>query len=225
MTPAIPPGWAPVLEKETRQPYYKKLQIFLEQERARFTVYPPDPDVFNAFYLTPFRSTRVVILGQEPYNEIGQAHGLAFSVRPGVREPLALNNIFLELKEDVGFRIPNNGFLVPWAKQGVLLLNSTLTVRANEPASHQGKGWETLTDAAIRALNDRKEPVIFVLWGNTARRKMSLITNHQHQIIIGAYPSPIAANNGFFGSRPFSSINAHLRRFNQPEIDWQIPDL
>ena len=171
----------------------------------------------------------MLILGQDPYHDDGQAHGLAFSVRPGVPPPPSLLNIFKELREDVGFRIPNNGYLVPWAEQGVLLLNAVLTVRAHQPASHQGKGWETFTDAVIRALSEREEPLVFVLWGNYARKKLTIIEAAQqsahHRVIDGLHPSPLSANRGFFGSRPFSKINAYLKEFGQPEIDWQLPDI
>jgi uracil-DNA glycosylase len=185
--------------------------------------------VFNALKLTPFKAVNVLILGQDPYHDDGQAHGLAFSVQPGVPPPPSLLNIFKELHEDVGFRIPNNGYLVPWAEQGVLLLNAVLTVRAHQPTSHQGKGWETFTDQAIRALSERSEPLVFVLWGNYARKKLSIIQESpqaaQHKVIAGPHPSPLSANRGFFGSRPFSKINDDLKAFGRPEIDWQLPNL
>jgi uracil-DNA glycosylase len=166
-----------------------------------------------------------LILGQDPYHGENQAHGLAFSVRPGVRPPPSLLNIFKELHDDVGFRIPNNGYLVPWAEQGVLLLNTVLTVRAHQPGSHQGKGWETFTDAIIQALSERTRPVVFVLWGNNAIKKQALIDLRRHPVISGAHPSPLSANRGFFGSRPFSKINAYLQQSDQALIDWQLPDL
>ena len=225
MTPPIPPGWAQVLSGETEKPYYALLQSFLEKERAQHTVFPPEPDVFNALKLTPYDQARVLILGQDPYHDDGQAHGLAFSVRPGVTPPPSLINIFRELKTDVGAKIPNNGYLVPWAEQGVLLLNAVLTVRAHQPGSHQGKGWETFTDAAIQALSARPEPLVFVLWGNFAKKKLNLIDAARHRVITGVHPSPLSAKRGFFGSRPFSQINAYLREFGQPEINWQIPDM
>src|SRR5512146_802831 len=175
MTPPIPPGWKMQLGGEVKKPYYGALQSYLERERAEHTIYPPEPDIFNALKLTPYTSAKVLILGQDPYHDEGQAHGLAFSVRPGVPPPPSLLNIFKELREDVGFRIANNGYLVPWAEQGVLLLNAVLTVRAHQPGSHQGKGWETFTDTVIRALSARTDPLVFVLWGNYAKKKLDLI--------------------------------------------------
>lgn len=225
MTPPVPPGWKDQLSAETKKPYYLALQAFVDGERAAHTVYPPEREVFSALKLTPYASTRVLILGQDPYHDEGQAHGLAFSVRPGVTPPPSLRNIFRELRDDVGFTIPNNGYLVPWAEQGVLLLNAVLTVRAHQPGSHQGKGWEVFTDAAIRALSERDTPLVFVLWGNYARKKLSLIDASRHRVISGAHPSPLSANRGFFGSRPFSKINGYLREFGQPEIDWQLPNV
>ena len=225
MPPPIPTGWQPVLADEVKKPYYLELSAYLEKERAEHVVYPPEPDVFNALKLTPFPEVKVLILGQDPYHEPGQAHGLAFSVRPGVDPPPSLQNIFKELHADVGFRIPNNGYLVPWAEQGVLLLNAVLTVRAHQAASHQGKGWEKFTDAAIQALNEREEPLVFVLWGNYAKKKMGFIQAEQHKIIAGTHPSPLSARRGFFGSRPFSQINQFLNEHGKPPIDWQLPDL
>jgi uracil-DNA glycosylase len=225
MTPPIPPAWQPVLADETEKPYFAKLQSFLQAERAAHTVYPPEPDVFNALKLTPFEQVSVLILGQDPYHGAGQAHGLAFSVQPGVPPPPSLLNIYRELKTDVGFRIPNNGYLVPWTKQGVLLLNAVLTVRAGEAGSHQGKGWENFTDEVIRALSARAKPVVFVLWGNFARKKLALIDQERNPVIEGVHPSPLSAQRGFFGSRPFSRINTHLRAANRPEINWQLPNI
>jgi uracil-DNA glycosylase len=225
MTPPIPAAWQPILAEETRQPYFQKLKAFLERERAAHTVYPPEADVFNALELTPFERVSVLILGQDPYHGAGQAHGLAFSVRPSVTPPPSLLNIFRELKDDVGFRIPNHGYLVPWAEQGVLLLNAVLTVRAGEAGSHQGKGWENFTDAVIRALSARAEPVMFVLWGNFARKKLALIDQQRNPVIEGPHPSPLSARRGFFGSRPFSRINAHLREAGRSQIDWNLPEL
>jgi uracil-DNA glycosylase len=225
MTPPIPAAWQPILAEETRQPYFQKLKAFLERERAAHTVYPPEADVFNALELTPFERVSVLILGQDPYHGAGQAHGLAFSVRPSVTPPPSLLNIFRELKDDVGFRIPNHGYLVPWAEQGVLLLNAVLTVRAGEAGSHQGKGWENFTDAVIRALSARAEPVVFVLWGNFARKKLALIDQQRNPVIEGPHPSPLSARRGFFGSRPFSRINAYLREAGRSQIDWNLPEL
>lgn len=217
-------GWRDSVGGEVQKPYYKELQAFLKEERAKYKVFPPEPDVFNALHYTPYEDVKVVILGQDPYHDDGQAHGLAFSVRPGVPAPPSLLNIFKELHDDVGTKIPNNGYLVPWTEQGVLLLNAVLTVRAHQAGSHQGKGWETFTDAVIRAVSDRAEPAIFVLWGNFAKKKLPQIDTSRNKVISGVHPSPLSANRGFFGSKPFSKINAILREWGQQEIDWQIPD-
>lgn len=225
MTPSIPASWQPVLGDETEKPYYKKLQAFLAEERSSHTVFPPEAEEFTALELTPYERANVFILGQDPYHDDGQAHGLAFSVRPGIKTPPSLANMFKELKSDLGCRIPNNGYLAPWAEQGVLLLNTALTVRAHEPNSHKGKGWERFTDAVISAVSARDEPVVFVLWGGNAHKKLSLIDAERHTIIQSAHPSPLSARNGFFGSRPFSRINEALRTYGKPEIDWQLPDV
>jgi uracil-DNA glycosylase len=225
MTPPIPASWQPILAGETEKPYYHKLQQFLAAERRDHTVFPPAPEVFTALELTPYERANVLLLGQDPYHDDGQAHGLCFSVRPGVPPPPSLANMFKELKNDLGFRIPNNGYLAPWAKQGMLMLNAVLTVRAHQPNSHKNKGWETFTDAIIRAMNDKQSQVVFVLWGGYARKKISLIDTGRHVIIESAHPSPLSARNGFFGSRPFSRINAALRAAGQPQIDWQLPDV
>jgi len=225
MTPPLPQSWQPYVGDELARPYFAALQAFLAEQRAHDIVYPPEPEVFSALELTPYERVRVVILGQDPYHDANQAHGLAFSVRPGVRPPPSLVNIYRELHDDLGCRPPNNGYLVPWAQQGVLLLNTVLTVRAHSPNSHHGKGWETFTDAVIRAVGARPEPVVFVLWGGNARKKAPLIGAERHTIVQSAHPSPLSARNGFFGSRPFSTINAALRGWGQPEVDWRIPDL
>jgi uracil-DNA glycosylase len=217
--------WRPVLIAETEKPYWKPLQQFVKDERKKYTVFPPDKDVFAALHLTPYEKVSVLILGQDPYHEVGQAHGLCFSVRPDVAIPPSLQNIYQELHDDLGCRIPNNGCLTPWAEQGVLLLNAVLTVRAHQANSHQGKGWENFTDAIIRRVNDKPDQVVFVLWGAYARKKAPLINTPRHVIIQSAHPSPLSAANGFFGSRPFSKINAALREAGRPEIDWQIPDV
>jgi uracil-DNA glycosylase len=217
--------WRPVLIAETEKPYWKPLQQFVKDERKKYTVYPPDKDVFAALHLTPYEKVSVLILGQDPYHEVGQAHGLCFSVQPDVAIPPSLQNIYKELHDDLGCTIPNNGCLTPWAEQGVLLLNAVLTVRAHQANSHQGKGWENFTDAIIRAVNDKPDRVVFVLWGAYARKKKPLIDTTRHVIIESAHPSPLSAANGFFGSRPFSKINAALREVGKPEIDWQIPDV
>ncbi|HJZ48061.1 MAG TPA: uracil-DNA glycosylase [Roseiflexaceae bacterium] len=225
MTPPIPAAWQPILHSETEKPYYQQLQQFLAEERRNHTVFPPEQEVFTALELTPYDRANVLLLGQDPYHDDGQAHGLAFSVRPGVPPPPSLANMFKELKSDVGFRIPNNGYLAPWARQGMLLLNAVLTVRAHEPNSHKNKGWETFTDAVIRAMNAKQSQVVFVLWGGYARKKMALIDTSRHVVIESAHPSPLSARNGFFGSRPFSRINAVLQAADQPQIDWQLPNL
>jgi uracil-DNA glycosylase len=225
MSPSqLPEDWRAVLADEFHKPYFLELQKFLARERAEHTVYPPEGDVFNALRLTPYKRTSAFLLGQDPYHDEGQAHGLAFSVRPGIKPPPSLKNIFKELHDDLGCRIPNHGNLTHWAEQGLLLLNAVLTVRAHEPNSHKDKGWETFTDAVIRAVNDEPEPVVFVLWGNYAQKKEKLIDGSRHLILKAAHPSPLSAKK-FFGSRPFSSINAALTALGRPTIDWQLPDL
>lgn len=217
--------WRPVLVAETEKPYWKPLQQFVRDERSRYKVFPPDKDVFAALHLTPYEKVGVLILGQDPYHDDGQAQGLCFSVQPGVAIPPSLVNIYKELQTDFGCKIPNNGNLMPWAEQGVLLLNAVLTVRAHQANSHAGKGWENFTDAIIRAASAKPDRVVFVLWGAYARKKKVLIDATRHVIIESAHPSPLSASNGFFGSRPFSKINAALREAGKPEINWQIPDL
>jgi len=224
MTMQVPDSWQAVLGAETEQPYFKRLREFVAAERAAHQVFPPADDVFAALRLTPYERVRVLILGQDPYHDDNQAHGLAFSVRPGIKPPPSLVNMFNELHDDVGARIPNNGYLVPWAEQGVLLLNAVLTVRAHEPNSHKGRGWETFTDAVIRAVNVKDSPVVFVLWGGYAQKKLALIDAARHTVIQSAHPSPLSARNGFFGSRPFSAINTALTARGTLPIDWQIPN-
>lgn len=221
----LPRAWRPVLGGETEQPYWAGLVEFLEDERRRHVVYPPEGEVFSALELTPYDAVRVFILGQDPYHGAGQAHGLAFSVQPGVRPPPSLQNIFKELKAELGCPVPNHGYLESWARQGVLLLNAVLTVREGQPNSHKGKGWERFTDAAIRAVSARPEPVVFVLWGGYAAKKEALIDTSRHVVIRAAHPSPLSAKRGFFGSRPFTTINAALERFGQAPIQWCLPDL
>ncbi|HEV2147452.1 MAG TPA: uracil-DNA glycosylase [Longimicrobiaceae bacterium] len=221
----LPPSWQAVVGDELEKPYFQKLHEFLEKERKEHTVYPPEDEVFTALELTPFDDVKVVILGQDPYHGPGQAHGLAFSVRPGVKPPPSLRNIFKELHADLGRKIPNNGYLVPWAEQGVLLLNTVLTVREGEPNSHKGKGWEKFTDAVIRKVGHKDEEVVFVLWGAPAGKKTELIDTDRHTIVQSVHPSPLSAKRGFFGSRPFSQINGALQKAGKAPIDWQIPDL
>jgi uracil-DNA glycosylase len=215
--------WNPILRSELDASYWQDLQAFVADERRRGTVYPAPQDVFAALHLTPYAEVKVVILGQDPYHGPGQAHGLCFSVKPGVANPPSLVNIFTELHDDLGIGAPSDGCLEPWARQGVLLLNATLTVRAHQAASHQGKGWETFTDAVLRAVDAKPERVVFVLWGASARRKRTLITGRQHVVIESAHPSPLSASNGFFGSRPFSRANAALVDAGREPIDWSLP--
>ncbi|MFC4766627.1 uracil-DNA glycosylase [Effusibacillus consociatus] len=217
--------WAHLLNSEFEKPYYLQLRQFLIEEYRSRVVYPDKYDIFSALHLTPFADTKVVILGQDPYHGPGQAHGLSFSVKPGVATPPSLQNIFKELQADLGCHIPNNGYLVKWAQQGVLLLNTVLTVRENSPNSHKDKGWELFTDKVIATLNDREQPVVFLLWGSHAQKKLDLITSPQHHIIKSPHPSPFSANRGFFGSRPFSRANQFLREIGRTEIDWQIPNI
>ncbi len=217
--------WAPLLEDQFQAPYYHRLRSFLKQEYATRTVYPDMHDIFNALHYTSYADTKVVILGQDPYHGPGQAHGLSFSVKPGVPAPPSLQNIFKELQSDLGCSIPDNGSLVPWAEQGVLLLNTVLTVRQGEAHSHKGQGWETFTDRVISLLNEREKPIVFVLWGNPAQQKMQLITEQRHFIVRSVHPSPLSAHRGFLGSRPFSQVNDFLRSIGSAEIDWQLPNL
>lgn len=217
-------SWHPVLVEETRKPYFINLQQFVAGERQKYTVFPPEAEVFSALQLTPIEKVSVLILGQDPYHDDNQAHGLCFSVHPGVPIPPSLLNIFKELKTDLGYTIPNNGNLTHWAEQGVLLLNTVLTVQAHQANSHKGRGWETFSDALIQAVNAKTDPVVFVLWGANARKKISLIDQTRHIVIESAHPSPLSAYRGFFGSRPFSRINTALKAVNKAEINWQIPD-
>jgi uracil-DNA glycosylase len=219
----LPDDWRGVLESELSAPYWSELAELVETEYAAQTVYPPEDRIFTALELTPFEKVSVVVLGQDPYHGAGQAHGLAFSVAPGVAAPPSLKNIFRELRDDVGCPMPRHGHLEHWAEQGVLLLNTLLTVRGGAPNSHKGRGWERFTDAILRELSDGREHVVFVLWGGSARKKTSLIAP-RHTVIESAHPSPLSAHSGFFGSRPFSKINAALAAHGQPEIDWQLPE-
>jgi uracil-DNA glycosylase len=225
MIPPIPRTWHSVLRNEVDKPYFLELDAFLEREAKARTIFPHRDEIFRALELTAHRAVKVLILGQDPYPGAGQAHGLSFSVRPGVKVPASLRNIFRELHADVGFRIPNNGYLAPWAAQGVLLLNAVLTVREGEPNSHRNAGWETFTDEVIRSVSRKRTRVVFVLWGAFAQKKVSVIDAGRHAIITGAHPSPLSAKNGFFGSRPFSRVNAELKRAGKKEVDWQLPDV
>lgn len=223
--PAISNDWAPALREEYKKPYYKDLFLKVNEEYSRYQIFPPADDIFNAFHLTPLNDVKVVILGQDPYHNIGQAHGLSFSVKPGIEAPPSLVNIYNELKEDLGCYIPNNGYLVKWAKQGVLLLNTVLTVRAHQANSHRGIGWEDFTNAVIRILNEQDRPIVFLLWGRPAQNKMSMLNNPNHLILTAPHPSPLSAYRGFFGCKHFSQTNAFLSRHGIDPIDWQIENV
>jgi uracil-DNA glycosylase len=221
----LPASWSAVLAEERAKPYFKKLDAFVSAERKAGQVFPPEDDVFNAFKFTPYEEVNVLLLGQDPYHDDGQAHGLCFSVLPGVPPPPSLVNMYKEGVEDVpGWKTPKHGCLISWAKQGVLLLNAVLTVRAHQPNSHKGQGWETFTDAVIKKVNEKTDPVVFVLWGGYAQKKEKLIDAKRHRIIKSAHPSPLSARNGFFGSKPYSTINAALRAAGKREIDWHLPE-
>jgi uracil-DNA glycosylase len=220
---APPTDWNPILRGEFAKPYWPALQAFVADERQHHTVYPPHDQVFAALHQTPYTEVKAVILGQDPYHGPGQAHGLCFSVRPGVALPPSLRNVYQELEADLGVAPPGHGCLDAWADQGVLLLNTTLTVRAHQAASHQKHGWETFTDEVIRAVDAKGERVVFILWGAAARRKKELIDRTRHVVVESAHPSPLSARNGFFGSRPFSQTNDALRAAGRTPIDWAIP--
>lgn len=217
--------WAPLLEEEFEKEYYLRLREFLKKEYQTKIVYPDMYDIFNALHFTPYKNVKVVLLGQDPYHGPNQAHGLSFSVKPNVPIPPSLKNIFQELHDDLGCYIPDNGCLISWARQGVLLLNTVLTVRQGEAHSHRGKGWEQFTDRVISLINNREKPAVFILWGRPAQSKLPLIDQTKHFIIRSPHPSPLSANRGFFGSRPFSKANRFLREIGETEIDWQIPNL
>ena len=223
--PPITNDWADALKPEYGKEYYKELYEYVGHEYSTCTVYPPGDDIFNAFHLTPLKDVKVVIIGQDPYHEPGQAHGLSFSVKPGVDIPPSLQNIYKELQTDCGCSIPNNGYLVKWAEQGVLLLNAVLTVRAHQAASHQGKGWEEFTDAAIRIVNEENRPIVFMLWGSFARSKKAMLNNPQHLILEAPHPSPLSAYRGFFGCKHFSQANEFLKEHGETPIDWQIENI
>ena len=216
--------WDQVLACEMEKPYYKGLEQFLDSEYASCTVFPPRDEIFTAFKYTPYDDVKVLLLGQDPYHEAGQAHGMAFSVQKGIKQPPSLVNIFKEIRSDLGIEPPpyDNGCLIPWAKSGVLLLNTALTVREHEANSHRGRGWEQLTDAVIEKLNERKTPLVFILWGSNAKSKLPLITNKQHLVIVGMHPSPLSAYRGFFGGKYFSRANEFLVRQGIDPVDWGI---
>ncbi|MGM9479270.1 uracil-DNA glycosylase [Pedobacter sp. GSP4] len=225
MSVALEPGWLAALEPEFEKDYMKSLKAFLQEEKQRgATVYPKSADIFNALNTTPFSEVKVVILGQDPYHGPGQAHGLSFSVQRGVAVPPSLKNIYKELETDVeGFKTPAHGHLTHWAEQGVLLLNATLTVRATEAGSHQNRGWEFFTDEIIKALSQKREHIVFLLWGRYAQAKAALIDQKKHYVLTAAHPSPFSAYNGFFGSRHFSKANQLLVQNNLKPIDWNLP--
>lgn len=218
-------SWWQQLKDEFNKPYYQELREMLKREYAEHTVYPEPNDIYNALHYTSYENVKVVILGQDPYHGPGQAHGLSFSVQPGVNPPPSLKNIFIELQNDIGADIPNHGSLVSWAKQGVLLLNTVLTVRRGQANSHKEKGWEQLTDSIIDVLNKRDKPVVFILWGRHAQMKKERIDTSKHFIIQSPHPSPFSARNGFFGSRPFSRANQYLEQIGDEPIDWSLPNL
>ena len=217
--------WDKLLKEEFNKPYYLALRQFLIEEYRTQVIYPPKEDLFNALKATSYQDTKVVILGQDPYHGLGQAHGMAFSVNPGIAIPPSLRNIYKELQDSLGCSTPDNGYLMPWAKQGVLLLNTVLTVRAGQPQSHQNKGWEILTDEIIKLLNQKDETVIFLLWGSPAKKKMNLITNPKHVVLTAVHPSPLSAHRGFFGCNHFKQVNEILERQGRETIDWQISNL
>ncbi len=217
--------WQSILENEFNKEYYNELNKYIIKEYDNHVVFPKWDDLFTAFNLTPYNKVKVVILGQDPYHNEGQSHGLCFSVKPHVAIPPSLVNIYKELSEDCGCYIPNNGYLEKWARQGVLLLNTVLTVRAHEPNSHQGKGWEMFTDAVICEVNKIDRPVVFILWGNPARKKKSMLNNPKHLILEGPHPSPLSSYRGFFGSKPFSKSNEFLIANGLEPIDWQIENI
>lgn len=217
--------WLEPLTPEFCKPYYAELFKFVKEEYAARKVFPPADDIFNAFHLTPLHEVKAVILGQDPYHNDGQAHGLCFSVKPDVEVPPSLVNIYQELHDDLGCYIPNNGYLTKWAEQGVLMLNTVLTVRAHQANSHRGKGWEEFTDAAIRILNEQDRPIVFILWGSPAQKKAAMLHNPKHLILKAPHPSPLSAFRGFFGSRPFSQTNEFLKKNGLEPIDWQIENV
>ncbi|MDI2587828.1 uracil-DNA glycosylase [Psychrobacillus sp. NEAU-3TGS] len=214
------PSWKEVLADEWEKPYFLELQSFLDKEYAEQTIYPKRKDIGNAFRATPFDEVKIVILGQDPYHGEGQAHGMSFSVNPGVRVPPSLRNMFKELADDIGCPVPSNGYLLKWAQQGVLLLNTVMTVRAGQANSHKGMGWETFTDEVIKRLSEREKPIIFVLWGRPAQMKKKLIDTKKHMILESPHPSPLSVHRGFFGSKPYSKINAQLEAWGETPIDF-----
>ena len=218
-------SWSEVLSDEFSKQYFIKLETFVEEERKSQKIYPPKDQVFTAFDLTPFEDVKVLLLGQDPYHGPDQAHGLSFSVREGIKIPPSLRNIYKEMESDVGCSVPKHGYLIPWAKQGVMMLNAVLTVRHKSANSHKNKGWEKFTDAVIKKLNDRDEQVIFLLWGGYAKKKADLIDTNRHKIISAPHPSPFSARTGFFGSKPFSKINSLLEEAGHQPVNWQLDNI
>ncbi|OJT25322.1 uracil-DNA glycosylase [Archangium sp. Cb G35] len=223
MKDRLPKDWRMVLKDVLDSPEFAELEAFVAGERREQTVYPSEEDLFSAFRLTPYEGVKVLLLGQDPYHGPGQAHGLAFSVQPGVKPPPSLVNIFKELESDVGVPRPKDGSLVPWAEQGVLLLNAVLTVRQGEANAHEGHGWEHFTDAVIQKVSGKLEPVVFILWGSYAQKKKALIDTSKHIVLEAPHPSPLSAKKGFFGSKPFSGANNALKKAGREPIDWQLP--
>ena len=217
-------SWDEFFSQEEAQPYYQQLMQFLEEEYKTKTIFPPKEDLFTCFKACPYEDVKVVMLGQDPYHEVGQAHGLCFSVRKGVKIPPSLRNMYKELKTDLDIDMPSHGYLIDWAKQGVFMMNAVMSVVEGKAGSHQKKGWETFTDHAIQALNEHESGIVFLLWGNWAQKKAELITNPQHKIITSAHPSPLSASRGFFGSRPFSKTNAYLKEMGRTPIEWKIEE-
>ncbi len=218
--------WLAAVSEEFKAPYYREVYTFIKEEYGKTVIYPPADDIFNAFHFTPLSKVKVLLLGQDPYHNVNQAHGLSFSVLPSQKDiPPSLQNIYQELHDDLGCAIPNNGYLKKWADQGVLLLNTVLTVRAHQANSHQGKGWEKFTDAVIRAVNEQDRPVVYLLWGRPAQSKMPMLTNPKHLVLKAPHPSPLSAYRGFFGCRHFSQTNAFLEEHGIEPIDWQIEDI
>ncbi len=222
---AITNDWAEKLKPEFSKPYYKQLYETIKEEYGKYQIFPPADDIFNAFHYTPLKDVKVVILGQDPYHNVGQAHGLCFSVKPDVDIPPSLVNIYKELNSDIGCAIPNNGYLTKWAKQGVMMLNTVLTVRAHQANSHHDIGWEKFTDAAIRVLNEEDRPIVYMLWGSPAQKKEAMLNNPKHLILKAPHPSPLSAYRGFFGCRHFSKTNEYLVENGLEPIDWQIENV
>ncbi len=223
--PGLTGEWKEALKGEFAKDYYRELFLFIREQYSKVQVFPPADEIFTAFHLTPLNKVKAVIIGQDPYHNVGQAHGLCFSVKPDVEIPPSLQNIYKELHDDLGCTIPSHGYLTSWAEQGVLLLNTVLTVQAHKPMSHRGVGWDEFTDAAIAAVNQQDRPIVFILWGKPAQEKASMLNNPKHLILKAPHPSPLSAYRGFFGSRPFSQTNTFLEQHGVSPINWQIPEM